>query len=104
MDNEPKIVYYELALCSTGQVVAIPVDYAVEVVDGIAQREVNKAKGVQGMKITLNKSKLIEKYAEINDGVVKVYNVWFFEGENPEEDSIQFLTKENLTEMLAMFN
>jgi len=44
MDNEPKIVYYELALCSTGQVVAIPVDYAVEVVDGIAQREVNKAK------------------------------------------------------------
>lgn len=56
------------------------------------------------MKITLNKSKLIEKYAEINDGVVKVYNVWFFEGENPEEDSIQFLTKENLTEMLAMFN
>ncbi len=51
MDNEPKIVYYELpyyelALCSTGQVVAIPVDYAVEVVDGIAQREVNKAKGV----------------------------------------------------------
>jgi len=56
MDNEPKIVYYELpyyelayyelALCSTGQVVAIPVDYAVEVVNGIAQREVNKAKGV----------------------------------------------------------
>ena len=44
MDNEPKKVYYELALSSTGQVVAIPVDYAVEVVNGIAQREVNKAK------------------------------------------------------------
>jgi hypothetical protein len=45
MDNEPiETKYYELALCSTGQVVAIPVDYAVEVVDGIAQREVNKAK------------------------------------------------------------
>jgi hypothetical protein len=42
MDNEN--VYYELVLCSTGQVVAIPVDYAVEVVDGIAQREVNKTK------------------------------------------------------------
>ncbi len=53
MDNEPENVYYELALCSTGQVVAVPVTYPVEVVSGIlqrsisvSQREVNKAKGV----------------------------------------------------------
>jgi len=51
MDNEN--VYYELALCSTGQVVAVPVTYPVEIVSGIlqrsisvSQREVNKAKGV----------------------------------------------------------
>ena len=56
MDNEPENVYYELALCSTGQVVAVPVTYPVEVVSGIlqrsisvAQREVNKAKGVEVM-------------------------------------------------------
>lgn len=38
--------YYELVLCSTGQVVAVPVNYSVELVSGIWQREVNKAKGV----------------------------------------------------------
>ena len=43
MDNETKIVYYELALCSTGQVVAVPVTYPVEVVSGILQRTVSSS-------------------------------------------------------------
>ena len=39
MDNEN--TYYELALSSTGQVVAVPVTYPVEVVSGILQRVVS---------------------------------------------------------------
>lgn len=42
MDNS-ETVYYELALVSTGQVVAVKVDYPVEIISGIAQREVIKA-------------------------------------------------------------
>ncbi len=43
--SEP-VKYYELFAASTGQVVAVPATYPVELVRGILQREVNKAKGV----------------------------------------------------------
>jgi len=55
-------------------------------------------------RITLGKTKLVEQVAEVNDDIVKIYNIWFFEGEEPEQDSIQYLTKESLVKMLAMFD
>ncbi len=36
------VKYYELFAASTGQVVAVPATYPVELVRGILQREVNK--------------------------------------------------------------
>jgi len=55
-------------------------------------------------RITLGKTKLVEQVAEVNDDIVKVYNIWFFEGEEPEQDSVQYLTKNSLVKMLAMFD
>ena len=55
-------------------------------------------------RITLGKAKLMEQSAEDKEGVVKIYNIWFFEGEEPEQDSVQYVTKESLVKMLAMFD
>jgi len=42
------VAYYELGLSDNGAIIAFPVDYPVEVVSGILQREV--IKGIKGNK------------------------------------------------------